>query len=132
MTRKRTGVLGTYRLLKDDPTELYRRIGWDGFVLRKAGFRRFGTVTHSDAIRQVLVTNADNYVKTPIARALLEPLLGRGLLTSEGDFWRRQRRIQAPAFHHQRIRPGRPVGHGRFHRRLGQSFLKGLYKLLIG
>ena len=35
--------------------------------------------------------------------SLLEPVLGRGLLTSEGSFWRRQRRIAAPAFHRRRI-----------------------------
>ena len=46
---------------------------------------------------------AANYHKTPITRALLEPILGRGLLTSEGSFWRRQRRIAAPAFHHRKI-----------------------------
>ncbi|MCH7661058.1 MAG: cytochrome P450, partial [Euryarchaeota archaeon] len=57
-----------------------------------------------DIVRHVLVTNADNYRKTPIARAFLEPILGRGLLTSEGSFWRRQRRIAAPAFHHKRIK----------------------------
>lgn len=34
---------------------------------------------------------------------MLHGLLGNGLLTSEGDFWRRQRRLAQPVFHHQRI-----------------------------
>src|SRR5436190_10991838 len=34
---------------------------------------------------------------------MLGPLLGDGLLISEGEFWRRQRRIAAPAFHSRRI-----------------------------
>ena len=54
-------------------------------------------------IEHVLVTNAGNYVKSHIMQRILGPLVGKGLLTSEGDFWRRQRRIAAPAFHHKRI-----------------------------
>src|SRR6185312_12200023 len=44
-----------------------------------------------------------NYRKTEITRRLLEPGLGRGLLTSEGETWRRHRRIMAPAFDHRSI-----------------------------
>ncbi len=105
MGRQGLGIVETYRLLNEDPLAVYRRIGWhDGFRLRRTLFRHYATVTDPEHIKHVLVTNADNYRKTPIARALLEPILGRGLLTSEGDFWRRQRRIAAPAFHHKRIR----------------------------
>jgi cytochrome P450 len=42
--------------------------------------------------------NADNYIKSEVSRRLLEPGLGRGLLTSEGETWRHHRRIMAPAF----------------------------------
>ena len=56
-----------------------------------------------DLIEHVLVTNAGNYVKSHLMQRMLRPLVGNGLLTSEGDFWRRQRRIAAPAFHHKRI-----------------------------
>src|SRR6185295_8844193 len=54
-------------------------------------------------IEHVLLTNQANYQKSHFQRHLLGPLLGKGLLTSEGDFWRRQRRIAAPAFHGKRI-----------------------------
>ncbi|MDP6515882.1 MAG: cytochrome P450 [Alphaproteobacteria bacterium] len=105
MAQKRSGILEVFRLLNEDPVTMYRDIGQqDGFRLRRALFNNFATVTDPDHVRHVLVTNAGNYRKTPIARALLEPILGRGLLTSEGSFWRRQRRIAAPAFHHKRIR----------------------------
>jgi cytochrome P450 len=54
-------------------------------------------------IEQVLLTNCVNYSKSQFLRHLLGPLLGNGLLISEGEFWRRQRRIAAPAFHSRRI-----------------------------
>ena len=59
-------------------------------------------VRHPDDIYDVLVTNNSNFVK---GRALQRSkrLLGQGLLTSEGEFHRRQRRLVQPAFHRQRI-----------------------------
>src|SRR5438552_9958862 len=50
-------------------------------------------------IEHVLLTNCVNYRKSQFLRHLLGPLLGNGLLISEGEFWRRLRRIAAPALH---------------------------------
>lgn len=61
------------------------------------------------AVKHVLLDNADNYRKSRIARRLLKPGLGEGLLTSEGELWRRQRRILAPAFQTKRIASFAPV-----------------------
>ncbi len=49
-----------------------------------------------DAIQHVLVRNAANYSRTTIARRLLAPLVGEGLLLSDGAAWRHQRRTIAP------------------------------------
>jgi cytochrome P450 len=59
-------------------------------------------LTHPDDIRDVLVTNKRNFVK---GRGLerSKRLLGNGLLTSEGSFHLRQRRLAQPAFHRERI-----------------------------
>jgi cytochrome P450 len=50
----------------------------------------------------VLVTNAGNFTKSADYRALAR-VLGQGLLTSEGEFWKRQRGLIQPAFHRQSI-----------------------------
>src|SRR5229473_2328027 len=60
-------------------------------------------ISHPDYVRQVLVDEADKFYKAPIYRTLLSYFLGNGLLTSDGDFWRRQRKLAQPAFHSRRI-----------------------------
>lgn len=61
-------------------------------------------VYHPDHIEQVLSTNAKNFIKSRSLRSpFFRRLVGNGLLTSEGEFWRRQRRLAQPAFHRQRI-----------------------------
>lgn len=59
-------------------------------------------LNHPDYVKDVLVTHNQNFKK---GRALQKSkrLLGEGLLTSEGDFHRRQRRLAQPAFHRQRV-----------------------------
>src|SRR4029077_12152701 len=59
-------------------------------------------INHPDLIEDVLVNNARKYHKGRILRAN-KYLFGEGLLTSEGDFWLRQRRLAQPAFHRARI-----------------------------
>jgi cytochrome P450 len=50
------------------------------------------------AIHHILVENPDNYRRTPATIRMLRPLLGSGLLLSEGEEWKYQRRTLAPAF----------------------------------
>ena len=57
---------------------------------------------HPDYIKDILVTNQQNFMKG-LALQRSKRLLGEGLLTSEGDFHRRQRRLAQPAFHRLRI-----------------------------
>lgn len=66
------------------------------------GPRRAVLFYHPSAIEEVLVTRSRDFVKSPGVR-LLRPLLGDGLLLSEGDVWLRQRRLVQPAFHRQRV-----------------------------
>ena len=57
---------------------------------------------HPDLIRDVLVTHDWNFIKSRGLRSS-KPILGNGLLTSEGELHRRQRRLAQPAFHSQRL-----------------------------
>ena len=57
-----------------------------------------------DDIEILLSTNAKSFRKAQSLRSpFFHRLVGNGLVTSEGDFWRRQRRLAQPAFHRQRI-----------------------------
>jgi cytochrome P450 len=92
------------RLLRDSSIATYRADAYSADILERHLFwRRTFFVNEPGAIKHVLLDNAANYAKTEITRRLLEPGLGRGLLTSEGETWRRHRRIMAPSFDHRSI-----------------------------
>lgn len=59
-------------------------------------------ITNPDDVKHILQDNNRNYVKGRIYDAF-KPFIGNGLLTSEGDFWRRQRRLANPSFRHDKI-----------------------------
>ncbi|WP_406699572.1 cytochrome P450 [Singulisphaera sp. Ch08] len=81
-------------------TECARTYG--DVVAFRLGPRKMMIVNHPDLVEEVLVTNNRHYIKHFSLR-MTEKTLGNGLLTSEGDFWRRQRRLAQPAFHRERI-----------------------------
>jgi cytochrome P450 len=97
-------LLGMLPAVRRSPTTTFldaaRRYG--DVVSFKIGPRRGYLITNPVDIRHVLQDNARNYKKSPLYDTL-RVLVGNGLLTSEGDFWLRQRRIAQPAFHRQRI-----------------------------
>ena len=71
-------------------------------VYFKVGPQDIFLLNHPDAIQSVLVTHQRKFVKgRGLERAKI--FLGEGLLTSEGEFHRRQRRLAQPAFHRQRV-----------------------------
>jgi cytochrome P450 len=72
----------------------------DTFSIRL--FREFVVSRDPEFFRHVLVQNNKNFSKGSSSE-MLRPVLGNGLLTSDGDFWLRQRRLVQPAFHRERL-----------------------------
>ncbi len=68
----------------------------------EVGKQHYFLINDPDVIRDVLVTDYRNFQKGR-GLEIAKRLLGEGLLTSEGEFHRRQRRLAQPAFHRQRI-----------------------------
>jgi cytochrome P450 len=93
------------RALRRDPLEaltaLRHRYG-DVAQIPVPGRRRLVLVAHPDGVQQVLQTHHRRYRKAPTFEVLAS-LLGRGLLTAEGDEWRTHRRLAQPAFHRDRV-----------------------------
>lgn len=67
------------------------------------GGQRGHFLFHPDHVRAVLVDHAKHVTKDTPGFSALRLLLGNGLVTSDGAFWLRQRRIAQPAFHRARI-----------------------------
>jgi cytochrome P450 len=60
-------------------------------------------VSSAEGAKRILQDNAQNYDKEHPSYRMLRRLFGNGLLTSEGDFWLRQRRLAQPSFQRERI-----------------------------
>jgi cytochrome P450 len=71
-------------------------------VTFRTGPQRTFLVNHPDSIEDVLVTNNHRFIK-PFALRRMRLFLGAGLLSSDGEAWRRRRRLAQPAFHRDRI-----------------------------
>ena len=85
-------------------------------------------VADAESARRVLVTHARGYDKHTLQYSALSLVTGDGLLTSDGEVWRRQRRLVQPAFHHEAIDAvGDHVAQalGRLDRRWGRLPVRG-------
>lgn len=94
--------IGTFELIRTvyrNPLEIW---GEPSFTEPWVSVRSLGvdTIVASDPglIRHVLVDEASNYVMSPIRQRILRPILRDGLLTAEGEVWKRSRKAMAPVF----------------------------------
>lgn len=101
---RRFGPIESLRRLRQDVLSVVRPEAFSRDIREgRLLFLRYVTLNQPDHIEQVLLANHRNYRKSHLQQNQLRPLLGNGLVVSEGAFWQRQRRIAAPAFHHRRI-----------------------------
>ncbi|MDC4226145.1 MAG: cytochrome P450 [Candidatus Manganitrophus sp.] len=95
---------GSFFLFARDPIDFLMRLSreYGDIAHFKIGSQELFLFNHPDLIKNVLTVDHRSFIK---GRGLqwAKRLLGEGLLTSEGEFHRRQRRIAQPAFHRQRI-----------------------------
>jgi cytochrome P450 len=103
-------VLGTLRDFARDRLGFLSEMARKGDVVSfKVGWRLFHLVASPEGVQRVLVDNYPNYTKETRGQDLLRTVLGDGLVTSEGDAWRRQRRLAQPAFHKDRLATFVPI-----------------------
>jgi cytochrome P450 len=97
-------IAGNLLEFRRDPTGFLLSVAleYGDVVHLKFGPQHIYLINNPDYIRDVLVTNNRNFIKSR-GLQMAKRFLGEGLLTSEGDFHRRQRRLAQPAFHKQRI-----------------------------
>lgn len=93
-----------------------KRIEFDSLTYLTENAEKYGTfyaiyagkevtyvITDPQLAYEVFVTRHQEFHKADLIRNAVTPFASNGLLTSEGDFWKRQRKLAQPAFHHQRI-----------------------------
>jgi cytochrome P450 len=101
---------GDLAALAADPLgEFVRRSRQGGVVPLKIGLTRGHLVSDPVVVRHVLLDNIDNYDKRTPAFDAVRVVLGNGMFTSGGSFWKRQRRIAQPAFHGESVRHFAPI-----------------------
>jgi cytochrome P450 len=97
-------LIGTTRIFERDQLaailDTVRKYG--DVVSYRIGSQAMFLVSHPDDIGQVVLTQQSKFMKGALTHEL-SSFLGRGLVTSEGRFWRRQRKIAAPSFTRRHI-----------------------------
>ncbi|WP_427025418.1 cytochrome P450 [Aureimonas ureilytica] len=82
-----------------NPIEIWGTRAFQEPVLRNDWLKTPTIVVNDPTlIRRTLVDNAANYVMQPLRQRVLKPILRDGLLTAEGDLWKRTRKAMAPVF----------------------------------
>jgi cytochrome P450 len=98
--------LGRMMAMRESAIATWGQRAYEEDIVRGRFFGRSSFILNTpDAIRHVLVDNYENYTRTPTAYRVLRPVLGEGLLISEGRAWKHQRRTLAPAFTPRAVMP---------------------------
>ncbi|MFW5911359.1 MAG: cytochrome P450 [Halolamina sp.] len=98
-------LFGSSRRYAEDPFRFLSacEAAYDGVVQFDLGPMDTYLVTEPEYVERVLVSEADRFTKPAFQGDALGDLLGKGLLLSEGQTWREQRRLATPAFRIDRL-----------------------------
>ncbi|MEQ8674658.1 MAG: cytochrome P450 [Aggregatilineales bacterium] len=80
----------------------FKREYGDFAYMKLAKFHYF-VVSNPEIAHEILVKKAKSFQKWERQKQVFGKFNGNGLVNSDGDFWRRQRKMMQPVFHHQRI-----------------------------
>ena len=99
-----TFVVGSLFEAWDDPLKLFADAtrAYGDNVRLKFAYLDYLLINDPSTIQHILVQNHTNYTKSRNYQGL-KVMLGEGLLTSEGDFWKKQRKLTQPAFHREHM-----------------------------
>jgi cytochrome P450 len=102
--KERHWLLGHATMLRSDAIGTVKSLikGYGNIFSLSVPFNKVVIASNPEYARYVLQDNSKNYRKS-LAYDLLKSLLGLGLLTSEGDFWKQQRKLAQPAFHKRKL-----------------------------
>lgn len=97
-------IVGCAPQVKRDPLGFFLNLAGthDGLATLRVGLETVYVLNSPEAFEHVFVTNWRNYRKSDFYEKL-RPTFGRGIVTSEGDFWRKQRQLMNPAFHRESL-----------------------------
>jgi cytochrome P450 len=97
--------IGSLRPFQADPPQFLATLAREyGPIARFSLFSRtLYLISDPDLVREILVTNHKRFPKSDVGLKVMRRFLGIGLLTSEGEYHRQQRKLAQPAFHMQRI-----------------------------
>lgn len=96
---KPLSALSTILTLRRNPLEIWSKADFERpFSIGRSILGLRAAAHDPAAVRRVLLDNAANYRKDALQLKILSPGLGNGLLTAEGETWRKQRRALAPLF----------------------------------
>src|SRR5580704_5201488 len=99
------GLFQTIRALFGNRIRMLEELSREIPRIGRANFGRIHVilVNTPELVPEVLIERAADFQKGPVLRTMSRPLLGDGLLNSEGEQHRERRKLVAPAFAHQRV-----------------------------
>ncbi len=108
--RKLSEMISLLRLRSKSPIAVYNKLfaQYGSMAFVAIGKVRILMLNDADAIEQVLQTNAKDFTKSS-GYERLKMVVGNGLLTSEGEFWRKQRKLSSFAFQTKNIENIQPL-----------------------